>query len=81
MSKTVKNLKTETTAEFLARGGKITHCPPGNAKGLAAIRYYGLFGGKRVYAAGLSRRASSGKGNASMYTSISVPFVKGIPVK
>jgi hypothetical protein len=78
---TIKDLKTETTEAFLARGGKITICPPANAKGLASIRYYGLFGGKRAYAAGLARRAATGDSSDKMFTSISVPFVKGLAVK
>ena len=45
------------------------------------VLHYGLFGGKRAYAAGLARRAATGDSSDKMFTSISVPFVKGLAVK
>jgi len=72
-------MKTESTEEFLARGGKITHCPPGVPKDLYGLKYRGLFGGAKAFSAGLAKRNDSGSGD--LFNLVAVPFVKGHKVK
>jgi len=44
-------------AEFFARGGSVTRCRPGTPKDLYGLKFRGLFGGKRSYAAGVLYRS------------------------
>lgn len=43
--------------EFLARGGSVKRCRPGTPKDLYGLKFRGLFGGRRNYAAGVLYRS------------------------
>jgi hypothetical protein len=64
---------TETIEQFLARGGQIQQCRKGTPKDIQSMKYgYGLFGGRRRYAASVMRRQESGTGE-DIFSTISKP--------